>query len=140
MRRQAENYGVEILEAVAVNAISADGEWVTVTTAVGDSYNARAVLVATGSSIGAPAPTVRPTLSARVFTSVPRATARSTGAKEVLVIGGGNSGSRRGLFLTQFADHVTVAEYSEKLAGSRLLQDKGARTSEDDRCHKLQGV
>jgi len=40
---------VEILEAVAVNAISADGEWVTVTTAVGDSYNARAVLVATGS-------------------------------------------------------------------------------------------
>jgi len=46
------------------------------------------------------------------------------GAKEVLVIGGGNSGLEEGLFLTQFAEHVTVVEYSEKLAGSRLLQDK----------------
>jgi thioredoxin reductase (NADPH) len=125
MRRQAENYGVEILEAVAVNAISADGEWVTVTTAVGDSYNARAVLVATGSvyrRTGADGEA--DLIGAGIHFCATCDGPFYRGAKEVLVIGGGNSGLEEGLFLTQFADHVTVAEYSEKLAGSRLLQDK----------------
>ena len=45
-------------------------------------------------------------------------------AAQVLVIGGGNSGLEEGLFLTQFAQHVTAIEKSERLAGSRLLQDK----------------
>jgi thioredoxin reductase (NADPH) len=44
----------------------------------------------------------------------------------VLVIGGGNSGLEEGLFLTQFADHVTVVERNTSLGGSRLLQDKVA--------------
>jgi thioredoxin reductase (NADPH) len=45
-------------------------------------------------------------------------------AAEVVVIGGGNSGLEEGLFLTQFARHVTVIERSDRLAGNRLLQDK----------------
>jgi thioredoxin reductase (NADPH) len=50
------------------------------------------------------------------------------GAKEILVIGGGNSGLEEGLFLTQFGDHVTVVEYNETLGGSKLLQDKVAHS------------
>jgi thioredoxin reductase (NADPH) len=125
MRRQAENYGVEILEAVAVSAISADGEWLNVTTAVGDTYCARVVLVATGSvyrRTGADGEA--DLIGAGIHFCATCDGPFYRGAKEVLVIGGGNSGLEEGLFLTQFADHVTVAEYSEKLAGSRLLQDK----------------
>ena len=125
MRRQAERYGVEILQAVAVSAVSSEGDWVTVTTTTGDSYQARAVLVATGSvyrRTGAEGES--DLIGAGIHFCATCDGPFYRGAKEVLVIGGGNSGLEEGLFLTQFADHVTVVELSEKLAGSRLLQDK----------------
>jgi len=125
MRRQAERYGVEILQAVAVSAVSSEGDWVTVTTTTGDSYEARAVLVATGSvyrRTGAEGES--DLIGAGIHFCATCDGPFYRGAKEVLVIGGGNSGLEEGLFLTQFADHVTVVEFSEKLAGSRLLQDK----------------
>jgi len=125
MRRQAERYGVEILQAVAVNAISIDGDWVSVATATGDAYRARAVLVATGSLYRrTDAEGESDLIGAGIHFCATCDGPFYRGAKEVLVIGGGNSGLEEGLFLTQFADHVTVIEYSEKLAGSRLLQDK----------------
>jgi thioredoxin reductase (NADPH) len=40
------------------------------------------------------------------------------------VVGGGNSGLEEGLFLTQFANHVTVIQALSKLTANRLLQDK----------------
>jgi len=46
------------------------------------------------------------------------------GAEEVVVLGGGNSGLEEGLFLTQFANHITVIERGGELRGSKLLQDK----------------
>ena len=125
MRRQAERYGVEILQAVAVSAVSWESDWVTVTTTTGDSYQARAVLVATGSvyrRTGAEGES--DLIGAGIHFCATCDGPFYRGAKEVLVIGGGNSGLEEGLFLTQFADHVTVVEFSEKLAGSRLLQDK----------------
>ncbi len=125
MRRQAERYGVEILAAVAVVALEVDGDWVNVMTAVGDTYRARAVLLATGSvyrRTGAEGEA--DLIGAGIHFCATCDGPFYRGAKEVLVIGGGNSGLEEGLFLTQFADHVTVVEYSEKLAGSRLLQDK----------------
>ena len=125
MRRQAERYGVEILEAVAVDALEVDGDWVRVRTTVGDSYQARAVLLATGSvyrRTGAEGEAEL--IGAGIHFCATCDGPFYRGAKEVVVIGGGNSGLEEGLFLTQFADHVTVLEYSERLAGSRLLQDK----------------
>ena len=41
-------------------------------------------------------------------------------------MGGGNSGLEEGLFLTQFADHVTVVQGMSKLTANKLLQDKVA--------------
>jgi thioredoxin reductase (NADPH) len=126
MRRQAERYGVEILQAVAVqDVVSVDDDWVEVTTATGDTYRARAVLIATGSlyrRTGAEGEA--DLIGSGIHFCATCDGPFYRGAKEVLVIGGGNSGLEEGLFLTQFAEHVTVVEYSEQLAGSRLLQDK----------------
>jgi thioredoxin reductase (NADPH) len=41
-----------------------------------------------------------------------------------MVIGGGNSGLEEGIFLTQFADRVTIVERGDRLRGSRILQAK----------------
>jgi thioredoxin reductase (NADPH) len=127
MRRQAERYGVEILQAVAVTAIEADGEGVSVTTATSETYRALAVLVATGSvyrrtNAEGEADLIGQGIHFCATCDGPF----YRGAKEVVVIGGGNSGLEEGLFLTQFADHVTVVEFNEKLAGSKLLQEKVA--------------
>ena len=48
------------------------------------------------------------------------------GADEVVVLGGGNSGLEEGLFLTKFANHVTVIDRSDAAGGSKLLQNKVA--------------
>ena len=46
------------------------------------------------------------------------------GSKELMVIGGGNSGVEEGLFLSQFTDRVTLVEFMPQLAASGLLQEK----------------
>jgi thioredoxin reductase (NADPH) len=127
MRRQAERYGVEILQAVAVSALEADGEGVSVTTATNETYRALAVLVATGSVYRrTDAEGEADLIGQGVHFCATCDGPFYRGAKEVVVIGGGNSGLEEGLFLTQFADHVTVVEFSETLAGSKLLQEKVA--------------
>jgi thioredoxin reductase (NADPH) len=127
MRRQAERYGVEILQAVAVTGIEADGEGVTVTAANNETYRALAVLVATGSVYRrTDAEGEADLIGQGIHFCATCDGPFYRGAKEIVVIGGGNSGLEEGLFLTQFADHVTVVEYSETLAGSKLLQDKVA--------------
>jgi thioredoxin reductase (NADPH) len=125
MRRQAERYGVEILQAVAVSSITPTDRGVDVTTATGETYEARAILVATGSvyrRTGAEGE--GGLIGSGIHFCATCDGPFYRGADEVLVIGGGNSGLEEGLFLTQFAKHVTVVEFNEHLKASRLLQDK----------------
>lgn len=125
MRRQAERYGVEILQAVSVTSVARRDGGLVVTTSTGDEYQARAVLLATGSvyrRTGAEGEA--DLIGAGIHFCATCDGPFYRGADEVVVVGGGNSGLEEGLFLTQFADHVTVVEFSEELAAGRLLQDK----------------
>ena len=125
MRRQAERYGVEILQAVAVTSLAPEGRELAVTTSTGDVYRAPAVLVATGSlyrRTGAEGEAEL--IGAGIHFCATCDGPFYRGVDEVVVVGGGNSGLEEGLFLTQFARHVTVVEFTETLAASRLLQDK----------------
>jgi thioredoxin reductase (NADPH) len=125
MARQAERYGVEMLQAVAVNALRRDGDALVVETSTGHLYRAHAVLLATGSTYRRTgAEGEADLIGAGIHFCATCDGPFYRGVDEVVVIGGGNSGLEEGLFLTQFAQHVTVVEYSERLAGSRLLQDK----------------
>ena len=125
MRRQAERYGVEILQAVAVTSLAPEGRELAVTTSTGDVYRAPAVLVATGSlyrRTGAEGEAEL--IGAGIHFCATCDGPFYRGVDEVVVVGGGNSGLEEGLFLTQFARHVTIVEFTETLAASRLLQDK----------------
>ena len=125
MRRQAERYGVEILQAVAVTGVSSDQGWLNTVVATGDSYRSRAVLLATGSRYRRTGARGESDLiGAGVHFCATCDGPFYRDAEEVVVIGGGNSGLEEGLFLTQFAQHVSVFEYSDELRGNRLLQDK----------------
>ncbi len=128
MRRQAQRYGVEILQAVAVTKLTRlDESWLSVATSTGDVYQAHGVLIATGSRYRRTGASGEAELiGAGIHFCATCDGPFYRGADEVVVIGGGNSGFEEGLFLTQFANHVTIVEYADTVRASRLLQDKVA--------------
>jgi len=122
---QAERYGVEILQAVAVTGISSSDVGIQISTSTGEQIGAKAALVATGSTYrrtGAGGET--DLIGAGIHFCATCDGPFYKGAKELVVIGGGNSGLEEGLFLTQFAYHVTVVQFGESLTASKLLQEK----------------
>jgi thioredoxin reductase (NADPH) len=123
--RQAERYGVEMLQAVSVTGFATDDEGFDIATATGDHYHAKAILLATGSSYRRTGAVGEDELiGAGIHFCATCDGPFYRGSGELMVIGGGNSGLEEGLFLTQFTDHVTVVEHGDALRGSQLLQDK----------------
>jgi thioredoxin reductase (NADPH) len=127
IRQQAERYGVEMLQAVEVTGLArVKGEdAIEVEASQGGHYDGRAVIIATGSSyrrLGVPGED--DLIGAGIHFCATCDGPFYKGAKEVLVIGGGNSGVEEGLFLSQFAEMVRVVEHSPELKASALLQEK----------------
>jgi thioredoxin reductase (NADPH) len=128
--QQAARYGVEMLQAVSVTdfaRVDVDGTYggLTVTLSTGATVHANALLVATGSTYRRTgAEGEADLIGAGVHFCATCDGPFYRGAANVVVLGGGNSGLEEGLFLTQFAEHVTVIERSGQLVGSKILQEK----------------
>ena len=124
MRAQAERFGVEILLAQAVTGIKANGAYKMVSTEAGDEYCASAVLLVTGSRYRRlNAPGEEDFIGAGIHFC---ATCDGPFYKgqDMVVVGGGNSGVEEGLFLTKFANKVTVLEVRDRLGASQILREK----------------
>lgn len=125
---QAKRYGVEMLPAVSVTSLTADEGRVNITTSTGQKLNAGAVLLAVGSTYRRTgAPGEDDLIGSGIHFCATCDGPFYKGVAEVVVLGGGNSGLEEGLFLTQFAEHVTVIERGGELRASRLLQEKVAQ-------------
>ena len=126
MRAQAERFDVEILPAQAVTSIMAKGDYRLITTESGDEYCSRVILLATGARYRRlNVPGEEDFIGAGVHFC---ATCDGPFYKgqDMLVVGGGNSGVEEGLFLTKFANKVTVLERGERLGASQVLQETAA--------------
>ena len=122
---QAKRYGVEILQAVRVETFTATDMGIDVITSTNQMIQARALVVATGSTYRrTEAVGEEDLIGAGIHFCATCDGPFYKGAKELVVLGGGNSGLEEGLFLTQFAEHVTVIERGSSLKGSKLLQEK----------------
>lgn len=127
---QAKKYGVEILQAVGVDSfkeVDTSGGYagLDITLSTGSVIQGRVLLVATGSTYRRTgADGEADLIGAGIHFCATCDGPFYKGAAEVVVLGGGNSGLEEGLFLTQFADHVTVIERGAELRGSKLLQEK----------------
>ena len=125
MTRQAERYGVEILAAVGATSIVREGAMLRVALSTGDYVEAPVVLIASGSTYRrTDAEGEADLIGAGIHFCATCDGPFYRGAKDLTVIGGGNSGLEEGLFLTQFADHVTVVQSLDHLTANKLLQDK----------------
>ena len=124
MRAQAEGFGVEILAAQAVSRLRpAENSW-AVMTENGDEYRSGVVLIASGSTYRRlNVPGEDDLIGAGVHFCATCDGPFYRG-QDMVVVGGGNSGVEEGLFLTKFANKVTVLEVREQLGASQILRDK----------------
>lgn len=121
---QVEKYGVEIREGVEVEGIEKRENGFSIKLRDKSTIEARSIIIATGKNPR------RLNISGEkefenkgvVFCST--CDAPLFGGKNVAVIGGGNSGLNSALDLTKYANKIYVLEFSPKIMGDELLQEK----------------
>ena len=122
--QQARRFDVEILAAQDVTSLNKDGDHWAVRVQTGEQYCATAVIVATGATYRRlEVPGEEDFIGAGVHFCATCDGPFYKG-KDIVVVGGGNSGFQEGLFLTRFANSVTILEYSEHPRASQALQEK----------------
>ena len=126
MRLQAEGFGVEILPAQAVARIETQGDRKLVATETGDDYYANVVLLSPGTTYRRLNVPGEDDLIGAGIHFCATCDGPFYKGQDMLVVGGGNSGVEEGLFLTKFANKVTVLEKNDRLGASQILRDKAA--------------
>ena len=123
--KQARRFGVEILQAVDVERLAMEEGYHEVYTSDDKHYHSKAVLVATGASYRRlEVPGEEDFIGAGVHFCATCDGPFYKGAKEIVVIGGGNSAVEEGLHLTSFADKVTMLVRGDRLTASRVAMEK----------------
>ncbi|HMP41700.1 MAG TPA: FAD-dependent oxidoreductase [Roseiflexaceae bacterium] len=120
---QAQRFGVETLQAQEVIGLRAENESRYVKTADGVEYGARTILIATGSTykrLGVPG-------EEELIGAGVHFCATCDGPfykKQHVAVIGGNSAGEESLFLTRFAERVTMLVRGPQLSASKIIIDK----------------
>jgi len=123
--QQARRFGVEILQAVDVERLEMEDGYHEVYTSDGKHYHSLAVLIATGASYRRlEVPGEDDYIGAGIHFCATCDGPFYKGAREIVVVGGGNSAVEEGLHLTTFADKVTLLVRGDRLVASQFAIDK----------------
>jgi len=123
--QQARRFGVEILQAVDVERLAREEGYHEVYTSDGKHYHSRAILVATGASYRRlDVPGEDDYIGAGIHFCATCDGPFYKGAKEIVVVGGGNSAVEEGLHLTNFAEKVIMLVRGDQITASRFALDK----------------
>ena len=124
LRRQAERFGVELLQAQEVAGVYQKDNYHCVETADGSQYSCKTLLIATGShykKLNVPGESDYIGSGVHFCATCDGPFYKGRG---VAVVGGGNSAAEESLLLTKFADHVTLLVRGEVFKATRFIQDK----------------
>lgn len=122
--KQARRFGVEILQAQAVTGLHTEAESCYVTTSDGREIGGHTVLLSTGANyrrLGVPGEDELIGAGIHFCATCDGPFYRG---QHVAVIGGGTSAAEEGLFLTRFAQRVTILARGESLRAAPLVLDK----------------
>ncbi len=122
MRAQAERFGSEIVQG-NVTTVDLAARPIVVRTAEAE-YTTRALIVATGASaklLGLPA---ERKLMGHGVSTCATCDGYFFRGHDIAVVGGGDSAMEEAVFLTRFADKVTLVHRRETLRASKIMQDK----------------
>ncbi len=123
MQKQAEKFGARI-EIDYVTAVDLKTHPFQVKTQSGAAYEAKALIAATGASprrLGVPG---EKEFMGRGVSYCATCDGFFFRGKEIAVVGGGDSAMQEGLFLTRFANKVSVIHRRDALRAQPILQDR----------------
>ncbi len=123
MRAQAERFGAEIITD-DITAVDLTGEAKTVTDSEGNTYSARAVILAMGSGYRKLGLAAEERLSGRGVSWCATCDGFFFRDKDIAVVGGGDSALEEATFLTRFAKSVTIIHRRDELRGSKIMIDR----------------
>jgi thioredoxin reductase (NADPH) len=122
MRKQAERFGAELVsDDVTAVDLKANPKVVTVGN---DTYLAKTVIIATGSRYKELAAEGEKRLSGHGVSWCATCDGFFFREKNIAVVGGGDSALEEAIFLTRFADSVTVIHRRDMLRASKIMQDR----------------
>jgi thioredoxin reductase (NADPH) len=128
MRSQAERFGAELrtekVSRVELDTGSPFGVWVGDPDAAEPTYEAEALIVATGAQslmLGVPG---EDRLLAHGVSTCATCDGFFFRGQEIAVVGGGDSAMEEALFLTRFAAKVTVVHRRDQLRASRIMIER----------------
>ncbi len=127
---QARRFGVEILQAQDVASFGLHDSFQCLINAGGQHFHGKAVLVTSGARyrrLGVPGEA--DFIGAGIHYCATCDGPFYRGARELVVVGGGNSAVEEGLHLTRFADQVTLLVRGDQLTASQIAIDEVLRPS-----------
>lgn len=122
MAKQAEKFGAEIVMDEVTGVHQATGGFTV--KGVEQDYHARAVIIATGANprrLGVPG---EDEFYGRGVSTCATCDGFFYRGKEVIVVGGGDAAVEEGMFLTKFADKVTVIHRRDELRANKAAQER----------------
>lgn len=131
MRKQAERFGAEIVYDDAVSA-DVQGDSKRVVLDGGDTYTARAVIVATGSQVRKLGVPGEVEYSGRGVSYCATCDGFFFRGKPIVVVGGGDSALTEADFLSRFGSSVTVIHRRDTFRASRILVDRAEKNPKID--------
>ncbi len=123
--KHAQRYEVEMLSGVAIDRIVRRDKNIEVITDQQEVYCAPAVVLASGSTyrkLGVEGED--DLIGSGIHFCATCDGPFYRGAKNLIVVGGGNSGVEEAIFLSQFAEKITIIQNLPELTASTLLQEK----------------
>ncbi|MGY4644393.1 thioredoxin-disulfide reductase [Cellulomonas sp. URHB0016] len=123
LQKQAEKFGAVVLWDDAVS-LSLDGPVKSVVTGGGDTFQARAVILSTGSAYRELGLDDEKRLSGRGVSWCATCDGFFFRDQEILVVGGGDSAVEEATFLTRFGKRVTLVHRRDQLRASKIMADR----------------
>jgi thioredoxin reductase (NADPH) len=132
LRRQAERFGVELLQAEEVADVYDRDNYHCIGTADGSQYSACVLLLATGSRYRRLGVSGEESYIGAGIHYCATCDGPFYKGQPVVVVGGGNSAVEESLFLVKFVDRVTLLVRGGELKGSQVIREKALRHPQID--------
>lgn len=123
LQQQAERFGAEV-QFDDVTSLDLADSHKTVTTALGKTYSAHAIILATGSAYRELGLDDEKRLSGHGVSWCATCDGFFFKDQQVVVVGGGDSAMEEATFLTRFASQVTVVHRRSELRASKIMADR----------------